>query len=96
LKNVIPDKFDALVTSEAYLIDSTGVLRYHGRIDDSPRVANVKQHDLQNVLDAYLAGGPLPERESRALGCTIKRVDQRAAEVNLSAEISCSHGHLTK
>jgi peroxiredoxin len=73
--NVIADKFDALVTPETYLIDSTGVLRYHGRIDDSPRVANVRQHDLGEVLDAYLAGKPLPEREARALGCTITRVD---------------------
>ena len=73
--NVIADKFDALVTPETYLIDSAGVLRYHGRIDDSPRMAKVKEHDLQDVLDAYLAGKPLPKREARALGCTIKRVD---------------------
>ena len=72
-KNVIADKFGALVTPETYFIDSTGVLRYHGRIDDSPRVAKVKEQDLQNVLDAYLAGKPLPKKEARAMGCTIKR-----------------------
>lgn len=74
-KNVIADKFDAMVTPEIYLIDSTGVLRYHGRIDDAQNIAKVKQHDLQDVLDAYLAGKPLPRKETKAFGCTIKRVN---------------------
>ena len=74
-KNVIADKFDAMVTPEIYLIDSTAVLRYHGRIDDAQNVAKVKQHDLQDVLDAYLAGKPLPRKETKAFGCTIKRVN---------------------
>ena len=74
-KNVIADKFDAMVTPEIYLMDSTAVLRYHGRIDDAQNIAKVKQHDLQDVLDAYLAGKPLPKRETKAFGCTIKRVN---------------------
>jgi peroxiredoxin len=75
-KNVIADKFDALVTPEIYLIDSTGVLRYHGRIDDARNGAKVTQHDLQDVLNAYLEAKPLPKRETRAFGCTIKRIDE--------------------
>jgi peroxiredoxin len=75
-KNVIADKFDAMVTPEIYLIDSTGVLRYHGRIDNSRNPAKVTEHDLQDVLDAYLEGKPLPKQDAKAFGCTIKRVDQ--------------------
>jgi peroxiredoxin len=75
-KNIVADKFGALVTPEIYLIDSTGVLRYHGRIDDARNVAKVTQHDLQDVLNAYLGGRPLPKRETRAFGCTVKRIDQ--------------------
>lgn len=75
-KNLIADKFDAMVTPEIYLIDSTGVLRYHGRIDDSRNPAKVTQHDLRDVLDAYLEGKPLPKQDAKAFGCTIKRVDQ--------------------
>jgi len=75
-KNVIADKFDAMVTPEIYLIDSTGVLRYHGRIDDSRNPAKVTQHDLRDVLDAYLEGKPLPKQDTKAFGCTIKRIDQ--------------------
>ena len=73
--NVIADKFDAMVTPEIYLVDSTAVLRYHGRIDDAQNLAKVKQHDLQDVLDAYLAGKTPPKRETKAFGCTIKRVN---------------------
>jgi peroxiredoxin len=75
-KNIVADRFGALVTPEIYLIDSTGVLRYHGRIDDARNVAKVTQHDLQDVLNAYLEGKPLPKRETRAFGCTVKRIDQ--------------------
>ncbi len=74
-RNVIADKFDAMVTPEIYLIDSTAVLRYHGRIDNAQNIAKVNQHDLQEVLDAYLAGKPLPKKETKAFGCTIKRVN---------------------
>ena len=75
-KNVVADKFDAMVTPEIYLVDSTGVLRYHGRIDNSRNAAKVTEHDLQEVLDAYLEGKPLPKQDAKAFGCTIKRVDQ--------------------
>jgi peroxiredoxin len=74
-RNVVADKFGALVTPETYLIDSTGVLRYHGRIDDSRRAAQVKERDLQNALDAYLQGKPIAKKEAQAMGCTIKRVN---------------------
>jgi peroxiredoxin len=74
-KNVIADKFDAQVTPETYLIDSTGVLRYHGRIDDERVLSKVTQHDLRDALDAYLEGKPILRRDTKAFGCTIKRVN---------------------
>ena len=33
--NVLADRFDAQVTPESYVIDSAGIIRYHGSIDDS-------------------------------------------------------------
>jgi peroxiredoxin len=74
-KNVIADKFDAQVTPETYLIDSTGVLRYHGRIDDERVLSKVTRHDLRDALDAYLEGKPILRRDTKAFGCTIKRVN---------------------
>ena len=73
--NIIADRFDAQVTPEVYLIDPDKTIRYHGRIDDSQNEKNVKEKDLKNVLDAYLSGKPLPRTETKAFGCTIKRVN---------------------
>jgi peroxiredoxin len=72
--NVIADKWGAMVTPETYVLDADGMLRYHGRIDDSQNPANVKSQDLKAALDAVL-DGRAPERwETKAFGCTIKRV----------------------
>ena len=72
--NVVADRFDAQVTPESYIIDSSGVLRYHGSIDDEMNGARVHTPRLRLALDALLAGKPLPATETKAFGCTIKRV----------------------
>jgi hypothetical protein len=56
-----------------FLFDRTGTLIYHGRIDDSRDLANVKSQDLRLTLDAVLAGQPVPVANTKAFGCTIKR-----------------------
>ncbi len=70
--NAIADTFDAQVTPEAYVIDKTGTLRYHGRIDDS-QDGDIQSHDLQIAIDAVLDGQTVPNKETRAFGCGIKR-----------------------
>jgi len=72
--NVVADRFDAQVTPESYLIDGAGILRYHGSIDDDMNVARVHTQRLRLALDAVLAGKPAPAIETKAFGCTIKRV----------------------
>ena len=72
--NAIADRFGARVTPEAYVIDSSGTLRYWGRIDDSKEPEGVTTHDLANALDAVLAGRAVPAGQSPAFGCGIKRV----------------------
>ncbi len=73
-KNVIADKYGASVTPEVYVLDPKGVLVYHGRIDDSQKPSEVKSKDLAAALDAIIAGKPVPKAESKAFGCSIKRV----------------------
>ncbi|MBI3472669.1 MAG: redoxin domain-containing protein, partial [Candidatus Solibacter usitatus] len=68
--NVLADKFGAQFTPETFVIDKTGVLRYHGRIDDAQTVARVQQHSLRLAIDAVLAGRPVDPAETRAFGCT--------------------------
>ena len=72
--NAAADRFGADVTPESYVIDSAGILRYHGSIDDSQNPARVRTHGLRNALDSLLAGKPVEISETKAFGCTIKRV----------------------
>jgi len=66
----------ATVTPEAVVIDRTGAIRYRGRIDNfyaalgKPR-QQVTVHDLRDALNAVLAGKPVPNPETKALGCYI-------------------------
>lgn len=71
--NKVADLYDARRTPEVYVIDPGGKLRYHGRItEDHENPAS--STDLKNALDSYLAGKPIARTETKAFGCTIKRV----------------------
>ena len=74
--NKVADYLGASVTPEAYLFDRDWVLRYRGRIDDSRNQANITARDLRGALDALLAGKSVPVTETKAFGCTIKRVSR--------------------
>jgi len=75
--NSIADRFDAKVTPEAFLIDSKGMLRYHGYVDDSLEEDDVKSRDLQAAIDALLAGRAVKTKQTLAFGCGIKRVEKK-------------------
>jgi len=71
--NKIADKLGATVTPEAYFLDASNKLLYHGRIDNSRNGDNIESTDLRNAIDASLAGKPIEKTEAKAFGCTIKR-----------------------
>jgi len=73
--NVVADKLGASVTPEIYLLNPNFDLLYHGRIDDSRRESSVASKDLRTALDLTLSGKPVQVRETKAFGCTIKRVE---------------------
>jgi len=73
--NKVADAYGAQKTPEVFLLDAAGKLIYHGRIDENQDDANaVRSPDFRNALDALLAGKPVPVAETKAFGCTIKRV----------------------
>ncbi|MBW3624805.1 MAG: thioredoxin family protein [Armatimonadetes bacterium] len=74
--NVIADRYNAQVTPQVYVIDQQGILRYMGRIDNSQDVIGIKSQDLRAALDAVLAGRTPPATETRAFGCSIKRMEK--------------------
>jgi peroxiredoxin len=72
--NVIADVFGATVTPEVFLLNKELKVAYHGRIDDSQRPAHVKKQDLRKGLDEFLAAKAVTDSETKAFGCSIKRV----------------------
>ena len=73
--NKVADLYGASHTPEVYVVDKSGKLRYHGRIDEnSDDAAKVTSPDLKNALDALLAGQTVAKSETKAFGCSIKRV----------------------
>lgn len=73
-QNVIADLYKAKVTPEVYVLGSQRNVLYHGRIDDSANVNERKSQDLVNALDDILAGRLVKNSETKAFGCTIKRI----------------------
>lgn len=73
-RNVKADQFGAQVTPEAYVFDAAWTLRYRGRIDDDRSGKAVTSRDLETAVDAILAGKAVLVKETKAFGCTIKRV----------------------
>jgi len=60
-------------TPHVYLLDSSGVLRFRGAIDDNYEQPEAVQRTyLRDALDAVLAGQAPPVETTPAVGCTIK------------------------
>ena len=72
--NEVADAFGANRTPECYLFSKELKLVYHGAIDDNPSDAgNVKRHHLQEAINELVAGKEISIKESRSVGCSIKR-----------------------
>lgn len=72
--NKVADQLGALVTPEAFFLDSDDKLVYRGRLDNTRDESSVATHDLRDAIDATLAGKTVTKTEARAFGCSIKRV----------------------
>jgi peroxiredoxin len=72
--NKVADHYKASVTPEVYVLDKDHKVLYHGRIDDSRRENQVTSTDLSNALIEILSGKKVTTEETKAFGCTIKRV----------------------
>jgi len=71
--NKIADALGATRTPEAYFLDASNKLLYHGRIDNSRDITQVNSSELRDALEATLAGKPVPKTTASAFGCSIKR-----------------------
>ena len=59
-------------TPEVFVVDSDGVLRYHGAPDSDYEDPGQNAAWLREALDAVLAGEEVQRPENDAVGCTIK------------------------
>lgn len=69
-------KYGATKTPHVFVLQKTNkgnVVKYIGAIDDNYQDASaVKTKYVENAVDALLNGSDVPEKETRAIGCTIK------------------------
>jgi len=76
--NQIADRLGASVTPEVFLLDSTWTLRYHGALGNSHQPTTnpdkTTDDEIRPALEDILAGKPVAVTETKAFGCTIKRV----------------------
>jgi peroxiredoxin len=71
----LADAFGANRTPECFLFDSKGKLVYHGAIDDNPSDASaVSRKHLISAIDEMKAGKEVSVKESKSVGCAIKRL----------------------
>jgi thioredoxin-related protein len=71
----LADAFGASRTPECYLFDKNGKLVYHGAIDDNPSDASsVSRKHLIAAIDESHAGKEVTQKQSRSVGCGIKRI----------------------
>ncbi len=73
-KSKMADAFGANRTPEIFLFNSAGKLVYHGAIDDnSDSEEGVTRRHAQIAIDELTAGKEIGTKETRSVGCTIKR-----------------------
>lgn len=83
--NKVADQLGARRTPEAFLVDSSGAIRYQGRIDDQfgigfARPGKPTRRDLAVALDEILAGKSVSVPRTEAAGCRIGRMAKPKAE----------------
>lgn len=64
--------YSAKTTPHMYVIDTHGVLRYAGAIDDGDPSQKGQVNYVRQALDEILAGKPVSVTESKAFGCSVK------------------------
>lgn len=73
--NELADAFGAQRTPEVFLFNKEGKLVYHGAIDDNPSDAgNVGKHHLKTAITEMTSGKEVTTKQTRSVGCGIKRV----------------------
>ena len=69
----VATKYGAQCTPECFVFDEKKMLRYHGRIDNSPKDSNLVQTtDLRNAIESLIHNQKVSIELTPAIGCSIK------------------------
>ncbi|MCI0463100.1 MAG: redoxin domain-containing protein [Gemmataceae bacterium] len=84
----VADNFGARRTPEAFILDTTGKVRYQGRIDDQYGISYQRpaptRRDLAIALDELLAGKQISQATTPIAGCLIGRAPRPKAEATVT------------
>jgi thiol-disulfide isomerase/thioredoxin len=64
--------FGASVAPSVFILDKDRKIRYSGRIDDDPAEGPRTVHNAAAAIDALLAGSPIAEPTTTAVGCPLR------------------------
>ena len=69
----VANAYGAQCTPECFVLDEHRKLKYHGRVDDSPKdETKATVSDLRNTVDALVHNKKIPIELTPAIGCSIK------------------------
>lgn len=74
--NVFADQLGATRTPEVFYFNADDVHSYHGAIDNDRSGRNISKPYLKTALDEKLSGKEIAENDTKAFGCSIKRVEK--------------------
>src|SRR3569833_3047251 len=85
----LANSLHAKVTPDAFVLDPSGAVRYHGRIDDgfasrTQKRSNTTTHELETALEAVVSNQPVKVAAMPAVGCSIPRAKPAVARAGFT------------
>jgi peroxiredoxin len=69
----VTKRYGATNTPHVYLLDASKTVKYIGAIDNNTQYADkADKKYVEDAVDALLKGKEVPEKKTKAIGCTIK------------------------
>jgi peroxiredoxin len=72
--NVVADLLGAVATPDSVVLDESGILRYHGIIEDGANPQRTTKRPLRSAVEALMQHRPVTEPLTHGRGCAIRRV----------------------
>ena len=72
-RNEAAERLGVRATTDTFVIDLNGVIRYRGYIENSPNPERATIRGLRLAIDAVLAGQTVAMPQTKPIGCAIRR-----------------------